>query len=403
MLALKRETKDSLREASMDDRLIDGRGGTMPFSLERMDAWKRKPRSGKRPGSPAPAQARTWLRVLVVKGANSRSSIGTIHTMEQLPTPHNNFFHFALSHLPNARSLIETQLSAAALAELDLDTLQLEDGSFIDPDLREKFSDLLLSVGLAEKSPVENGDQALVYFLFEHKSQSDPLTVLQLLSYIVRIWEKRQREGLPLCPIVPLVVYHGETGWTAARSLAELIPTSSGLAEYQIAFRLPLLDLSQLADEDIAGEPILRNTLRLLKYSRSKHLVEKLGEILRLIAGSLPEGRLPDWIQAIGIYVMTVNKNIDSEQYKQTLKSILPTQFEPGSLADRLLIQGREEGREEGERLGIEKGEMIGKVRMLQELLGDSLTTTKQLATQCLDTLTTQLAELQQRLRDRQA
>ena len=61
-LALKRETKDSLREASMDDRLIDGRGGTMPFSLERMDAWKRKPRSGKRPGSPAPAQARRTRR-----------------------------------------------------------------------------------------------------------------------------------------------------------------------------------------------------------------------------------------------------------------------------------------------------------------------------------------------------
>ena len=58
-LALQRETKDSLREASMDDRLIDGRGGTMPFSLERMDAWKRKPRSGKRPGSSAPAQARS--------------------------------------------------------------------------------------------------------------------------------------------------------------------------------------------------------------------------------------------------------------------------------------------------------------------------------------------------------
>jgi len=95
------------------------------------------------------------------------------------------------------------------------------------------------------------------------------LTVLQLLSYIVRIWEKRQRAGLPLCPIVPLVVYHGETGWTAARSVAELIPTSSGLAAYQIAFRPPLLDLSLLADEDITGEPILRNTLRLLKYSPS--------------------------------------------------------------------------------------------------------------------------------------
>lgn len=198
--------------------------------------------------------------------------------MEQLPTPHNNFFHFALSHLPNARGLIETQLSQAALAELDLGSLQLLPGSFIDPDLSEKFSDLLFSVNLNAERSAGMKDEVLVYFLFEHKSQSDPLTVLQLLSYIVRIWEKRLRDGVPLCPVVPLVVYHGEAGWTAARSMAELIPASAGLAEYQIRFQPLLLDLSRLDDDQIAGEPLLRNTLRLLKYSRSKQLVDKLGD-----------------------------------------------------------------------------------------------------------------------------
>jgi len=88
--------------------------------------------------------------------------------------------------------------------------------------------------------------------------------------------------------------------------------------------------------------------LQLLKYSRSKHLVTKLGEILQLIALSLPEGRLHQWIQAIGVYVMSANKQINSQQYRQTLKSVFPTQFEPGSLADRLLIQGREEGHQLG-------------------------------------------------------
>ena len=169
--------------------------------------------------------------------------------MEQLPTPHNNFFHFALSHLPNARSLIEMQLSKAALAELDLGTLQVETGSFIDADLTEKFSDLLMSVQLSraptallQESVV---DSALVYFLFEHKSQSDRLTVFQLVTYIVRRWEKRLRDGLALCPIIPLVVYHGERGWTAARSLRELLGCPFALAEYQVDFRLPLLDLNQ--------------------------------------------------------------------------------------------------------------------------------------------------------------
>ena len=151
-----------------------------------------------------------------------------IARMEQLPTPHNNFFHFALSHLPNARGLIETQLSPQALATLKLETLRLCTGSFVDADLREKFSDLLFSVELADPAGSDRHDEALVYFLFEHKSQSDPLTVLQLLSYIVRIWEQRIRDGLPVCAVIPLLVYHGESGWRAAKSLSELVDCTIG-------------------------------------------------------------------------------------------------------------------------------------------------------------------------------
>ncbi len=211
------------------------------------------------------------------------------------------------------------------------------------------------------------------------------------------------RTGLPLCPIVPLLVYHGESGWTAAQSFRELVPCPEALAEYQIVFQPLLLDLSQLDDEQVEGDPVLRGTLRLLKYSRSKHLVTKLGEILHLMASALPTTVVPQRIHAIGVYVMSVNKQIDSHQYKQTLKSVFPTQFEPGSLADRLLIQGREEGRQEGEQLGFAKGKLTAKIQMLQELLGDQLTTDEQFEKQGIDAITAQLAELQNRLRDREA
>ena len=98
---------------------------------------------------------------------------------------------------------------------------------------------------------------------------------------------------------------------------------------------------------------------------------------------------------------MSVNKNIDSQQYKQTLRSVFPTQFEPGSLADRLLIQGREEGREEGREAGLERGKLAGKVQMLEELLGVPPTPDAELESADLAALTARLAELQQRLRDR--
>ena len=65
--------------------------------------------------------------------------------------------------------------------------------------------------------------------------------------------------------------------------------------------------------------------------------------------------------------------------------------------------EGHEEGRKEGEQLGLAKGELIGKLRMLEELLGDEPTTKAELLALSPNALTTRLTELQQRLRDRQA
>ncbi len=105
---------------------------------------------------------------------------------------------------------------------------------------------------------------------------------------------------------------------------------------------------------------------------------------------------------------MAVNKNLNSEQYKQTLSSILPTLYEPGSLADRLLTQGREgrqegreEGRYEGRREGRQEGKLAGKIQVLQELLEEPVTPDDELLGISFEELTSRLTDLQQRLRDR--
>ncbi len=70
--------------------------------------------------------------------------------------------------------VIETQPDARALKELSLETLRLEIGSLVDADLREKVSDLLFSVDRVDSSG-KGTRRAGIYFLFEHKSQTDPL------------------------------------------------------------------------------------------------------------------------------------------------------------------------------------------------------------------------------------
>lgn len=104
---------------------------------------------------------------------------------------------------------------------------------------------------------------------------------------------------------------------------------------------------------------------------------------------------------------------MDTEQYKQTLKSILPNEYVVGSLADKLLTQGRKEGREEGRKQGrmeglregiaegLERGRLAGKIQVLAEMLGDEPLDDTMLAERDLDSLNALLDELRDRFRER--
>ncbi|MEZ6091374.1 MAG: Rpn family recombination-promoting nuclease/putative transposase [Pirellulaceae bacterium] len=65
--------------------------------------------------------------------------------------------------------------------------------------------------------------------------------------------------------------------------------------------------------------------------------------------------------------------------------------------------EGERLGLEKGERLGLEKGGFVGKIQLLQELLGETQASIAELRSLTSETLSTRLAELQQQLRDRQS
>lgn len=317
-----------------------------------------------------------------------------------LPTPHNNFFQFALSGTKTARSLIETQFPAELLAEINLDTLRVENGSFVDPDLHTKRSDMLFSVetvaGISGEEET-GSDKVLLYFLVEHKSEPDSKTVLQLLSYIVRLLEQTLRDGGKLAPVIPLVLYHGKRQWKVARSLDDLIPASKVVRQFQVRFGFPILDLSRYTNESIEGNSLLQVTLRMLKYSRDTELAIQIAEILTILRSAGTDFPIKDWLDAITVYAMAANKDMTPEKMKQTVASVFPTQFYPGSMADKLLEEGREEGLEKG----LEKGRAEGKLQMLQDLLGDPITSDKELAGFELKDLNDWIDTLQTRIRSR--
>lgn len=147
----------------------------------------------------------------------------------QLPTPHDNFLQFVLSIPAVAQELFELLFSRADLVRLKIQNGKLESDSFVDPDLRNKQADLLFSFeyqdppsrSLAEgwamsqalttsivsqpaSAETPTFKKAYIYFLAEHKSVLDKWTVLQMLGYQLRIWERLKRRGEPLGPIIPV-------------------------------------------------------------------------------------------------------------------------------------------------------------------------------------------------------
>ena len=67
------------------------------------------------------------------------------------------------------------------------------------------------------------------------------------------------------------------------------------------------------------------------------------------------------------------------------------------------LIDARQEGRQEGRREGFQVGEAIGRVKTYQELLGDFVTSDEELSGMSTAQLTSTIADLQTRLRKRNA
>ena len=102
--------------------------------------------------------------------------------------PHDALFKATFSQVELAAEELRCVLPPELVAQMDLGSLALAAGSFVDEALREQHTDLLYSVRLA-------GRPARVYVLFEHQSSGDTWMALRLLKYMLRIWEAGVADG----------------------------------------------------------------------------------------------------------------------------------------------------------------------------------------------------------------
>lgn len=274
--------------------------------------------------------------------------------MSIINKPHDKFFKETLGDIETTKNFLRNYLPAEILDIIDIDSISAEKDSFIDEELKELFSDLLFKTFI-------NGKEGYIYFLFEHKSYLSERTPLQLLKYMIAIWEQvihsRNRNGrLPI--IIPLVVYHGEDKWNIGVRFKEMIEGIDDLPEkvkkYIPNYEYLLYDLSIYGDEKIKGEVKLRIFLEMLRAIFNKDFDEFMQTFERSIEAlekleSQEKGI--DYFETLVKYIMNARNDINIEDVYKSVKRIsLERSEEIMTIAEQLIEKGIEKGIIEGKR-----------------------------------------------------
>ncbi|MEO6594660.1 MAG: Rpn family recombination-promoting nuclease/putative transposase, partial [Planctomycetota bacterium] len=122
---------------------------------------------------------------------------------------HDTLFRHVFAQPEHAASLLRTILPPALANAIDWSSLRLVAGSSVDEELKSRQSDLLFEALIG-------GQPVLLYVVLEHKTWADRWTALQMLRYIVRIfdrWRLDHPDAKTLPPAVPIVVHHGDRAW----------------------------------------------------------------------------------------------------------------------------------------------------------------------------------------------
>lgn len=253
---------------------------------------------------------------------------------------------------------------------LDADAFEAVDGTFVDEELRQRQSDIVLRTRLA-------GQDVYVYVLIEHQSTVDPMMAVRMLRYQSRIWDRYLAQhpgvsGLP--PILPAVVYQGPRAWTAATDVRDLIQVdltaidpddAAAVQEYLPTLRYRLDDLTTVDVDALrsrVGTPTLQLMLIMLTQASGStnpdDLIDDNWHLWEAVAAGVNGQR---HLATALTYIVNVS---DARPDRlQTLAQRL------GPVAQEALMTTADTYRAEGHARGRTQGRAEGQATMLLQLL----------------------------------
>ena len=293
------------------------------------------------------------------------------------------------------------------LAELDFSTLRKLPTEYVSDKLLKRHGDCVWRMRR------RRGEWLYLLVLLEFQSTDEPRMALRILTYTSLLYQELVRNdaldtGGRLPPVLPIVLYNGDSRWRAAVEVGELIaPVGPELAPYQPSQQFIVVDERHVGAEDLPGANLMRAVLGLEQSRTPEDVVrvaELLAEWLRDPRDDGLKGAFTDWvwrlagqfepgdaespaIRTLEGVRMTLEERL-AEWPKQWLRqgreevveqlrragAELPPEDSDMTLEERVaewpkqwLRQGREEGVEQGLEQGLEQGVEQGREQGVEQ------------------------------------
>lgn len=200
---------------------------------------------------------------------------------------HDHSYKLLFSHPEMVKDLLTGFVKDAWVEQLDFSTLEKVSGSYVTEDLRDREDDIIWRVRWGD-------DWLYVYLLLEFQSSEDTYMAVRIMTYLGLLYQDliRQKAFTPggkLPPVLPVVLYNGETRWTAAQNMADLVErVPGGLECYRPDVAYLLLDEGAMVNDPVWSDQVRNVAAALFRLEHNRDEQDMLNVL----------GTLVEWLKA---------------------------------------------------------------------------------------------------------
>ena len=266
---------------------------------------------------------------------------------KEVNNPHDKFFKSFIYERQNAIDFFKTFLPEDLSEIIDIDSLTIENSSFINNSLGEIFSDAIFRCKIKD-----NTEEVYISILIEHKSFPDKYVAVQLVNYLGNAYLMQLKEKNDLELVVPFIYYHGKENWLykPLPLLIKNIPNT--LKKFVPDFDSIFVDLNKMSESELRNidNLMLLSALFMQKFSFDQQsLLNRILEIITHVSNY--EQNRGNFLQKVFVYFNELVE-IDLDDLKKLIES-LPKDTKYNIMTTYQLI--KQEGKKEGIQEGIEK------------------------------------------------